>query len=138
MEFKINISDERVSNFTTGAINGLTKQIEEYTDEIIQETERIDARSKESGAISEITNTHIIQAAKSYRTPTRKSKKTKVLQIIATFLNFIAGIMFVPEWFIIVSKNGNESLNMIYMCSFLVVCFVTFAITFISHFTGDD
>lgn len=138
VEIKVNIPDEMVANFTPGAIKGLTKQVEEYTLEVVQETERIDARSKEDGAISEIIDTHIIQAAKAYRAPQRKNKKAKVCQIIASILGYIAGIMFVPEWFKVVGENGNESLNMVYLCLFLVVSFVALATTIISHFIGDD
>ena len=138
VEFKINVLDELVENFTPGAIQGLQKQLEEYTTEIVQETERIDARSKEVGAISEITDTYIIQAAKAYRTPKRGNKKTKVWQIIASILGYVAGIMFVPEWFIIVEENKNESLNMVYLCVFLIVSFAALATTIISHYTGED
>lgn len=138
MQFNIKIPDKMVANFTSGAIKGLTKQVEEYAMEVVQETSRIDARSKEDGAISEITDTHIIQAAKAYRSPKRKNKKAKILQVIASILGFIAGIMFIPECFVSVGENGTTSLDMVYLCFFLVVSFIALATTIISHFIGDD
>ena len=136
IKFTIEIPDKKTDDFTDSACKALQEKVKEYTLEIIQETNRIGTKTKEEND-PEITKTHIIQATKSYRSCKRKNTKLKVFQIISSVFSFVAGIMFLPDFFLIKS-NGETTLNILYLSSFLLVCFLALGCTILSHVLGDD
>lgn len=64
MSVSITVPDIKLKHFTNDAKVTLEKQVELYTDEIIQEAYNLEEGMREDGANKEITSTIILQAVK--------------------------------------------------------------------------
>lgn len=84
MSLQVNIDDNQIDNFSTGAKDELKKQLEKYANNIIKESNLIEEGIREDGANTEITSNIVIQAVRKSRVPSRKKHSTTLLTLKIT------------------------------------------------------
>lgn len=114
MNIEINISNEKIVNFSENAKTELTKQTNRIVNEIIDEASRIEATRRISGTNSEVTQSNVKEVAIQPHLYFRHKNTwgVKIIQITAFITTSIAGALFDIDkfkseshviWFIILS-----------------------------------
>lgn len=137
MEIKFEIPDDKVVNFSGNAKNKIVEQAKEYTLEVINEAERIEWALHEDNASTEITSGIITQAARKFRAPNKNKNQRRlktIVSIVAEVLIFVAGLLFVPEWFM--TKENTLSIG--FLVFYLLLFAAALGTTIVSHFVGGD
>lgn len=137
MEVKFEIPDDKVVDFSGNAKNKIVEQAKEYTLEVISEAEKIEWALHEDDASTEITSGIVTQAARKFRSPSRnKNQKLlkTIISIVAEFLLFIAGLIFIPEWFM----TKEHTLNIVFLVLYLILFAAALGATIVSHFIEGD
>lgn len=136
MEIKFSVPEDKVKYFSGNAKTRVVETCKNYTLELISEAERIELATHEDGSPSEITSSHVSQAAKKFR-PFSIVKRQKigstVLKIISDVLIFCTGIMFLPDQFV-----KNNSFNIAYFVFFLLMLSAAIITTVVSQFLGGE
>lgn len=97
MAVQVNISDERMDNFSKEAQNTLKVQLEKYADEIIHEARLIEEGNREELASTEITSNYVLWAVRKGKMGRPKKKRTLIFFLLksgAYIATFIAGLLF--------------------------------------------
>ena len=96
MAIRVDVDDNKLTNFSMGAQDTLKKQLERYADDIIKEANLIEEGLHENEANTEITSSFVIQAVRKSRTnrPKRKSRFFFPIKITAFVSVFITGGLF--------------------------------------------
>ena len=98
MQIKFDINDNKVNNFTEGAIKRIKKEAEKYTNEVIKESKTFTKSIKEYGTATEITedivvlsirrSRHVVKRKNKFFTICIKLSVDLLLLLCAYFLNF--------------------------------------------------
>lgn len=94
---QINIDDSKINNYSSSAKEELEKQILNYADIIIKESELIEYASREENTTSEVTSTIVATAAKKRNMKvTKKEDKKKIIAIkILSWVSMLfVGLLF--------------------------------------------
>lgn len=96
MNLQVEISDEKIANMTPSAKDELAKQLKEYADNIIKESNLIAEGNLVSGANIEITSNSVLQAVKKYISSPPKKKRVGLvlLKIGAPISMWFPGFLF--------------------------------------------
>ncbi|HFF8434858.1 hypothetical protein [Serratia marcescens] len=97
MSIKIEIPDEDLNGFSAQAQETLKTAIEEFSSELIDETNRLEAGRNASKGAPEVTRGMVIDAKILLKRGLGSPKKgmwPKILQIISAILSLLAGIMY--------------------------------------------
>lgn len=131
MEIKFEIDNNKVQNFTDGAKNRLSLQAQKYTEDVINEAEKVEELLREDGASPEITENIVFQAIRRNRTPIKHRRKwgITVIKILSELLLFISGLLFNQE---------ALSTNIVYFSVFSLVFISALIITIIMHVKDGD
>lgn len=131
MEIKFEIDNNKVQNFTDGAKNRLSLQAQKYTEDVINEAEKVEELLRENGASPEITENIVFQAIRRNRTPIKHRRKwgITIIKILSELLLFISGLMFNQE---------ALSTNIVYFSVFSLVFISALIITIIMHVKDGD
>lgn len=93
---RVNIGNDKLSNFSNEAQDSLKIQLEKYADEIIKEANLIEEGLHEDNASTEITSNYVLWAvrkSKTYR-PKKKRKHFIGIKITAFISSLITGALF--------------------------------------------
>lgn len=93
---KINISNDKIVNFSEKAMSELTQQSNRIVNEIIDEASRIEAYRRISDAKSEVTPSNVKEAATQPHLlfVHKKVWRVKIIQVIASISTLITGSLF--------------------------------------------
>lgn len=96
MAIRVEVDDDKLTNFSRGAQDTLKNQLERYADDIIKEANLIEEGLRENEANTEITSSFVIQAVRKSKTirPKRKSKYSLFIKIVAFVFVLITGALF--------------------------------------------
>jgi len=114
MRIEIDISDEKVQNFSQEAKFELKRQSNRIAEEIVDEAGRIEASRRLPDTNSEVTQSNVKEAATQPRMVVAKKKSftSKIIQLIAFISSLVAGSLLDTEkftqtdhviWFIVMS-----------------------------------
>lgn len=92
MAIRVDIDDNKLSNFSNDAQDTLKLQLEKYANDIIKESNLIEEGLREDEASTEITSSFVIQAVRKSRTsrPKKAHKhlfKVKVVSFVSVFIS---------------------------------------------------
>ena len=92
MAIRVDIDDNKLSNFSNDAQDTLKLQLEKYANDIIKESNLIEEGLREDEASTEITSSFVIQAVRKNRTsrPKKAHKhlfKVKVVSFVSVFIS---------------------------------------------------
>ena len=118
MKISINIDSAKVANFTEGAKQELRSRSKKMIEDLIDEACRIEAARREDEAQQEITQTDVMEGARSKRMRHRQKKKRWqcILQGICPTLGTIAGFIY---------NKDNMVLNITAMFLLIIVTGIT-------------
>ena len=90
------IDNNKIDNFSVDAQNTLKNQIEKYADDIIKEANLIEEDLRESGASTEITSNHVLQAVRKKKTNHNKKPRSGLIwtKVVSSFSLLITGFLF--------------------------------------------
>lgn len=130
MALQVNISDDKVDNFSNEAKAELEKQIKKYGDNIIKESNFIGEAIREDGASMEITSNIVIQAVRKNKMQNKKkSNKTLIIiKIISAFSLLITGFLF--------DENGYE--GAIAKLVFFIIILIVASVSTVLQFVLED
>lgn len=96
MRITIEISDDKIINFSSSAKSELKTHIHRLAEEIVDEASRIEASRRISDTSSEVTQSNVKEAATQPRMTFTKKKgwKFKVIQGVASISTLITGGLF--------------------------------------------
>lgn len=130
MEIKFQVDDEIAANMTKGAINGLVKQSEAYTIEIIKEAERVEESIRERGAQIEITENTIFQAVRRNKTlVNKKNRKVSYVKLGSELTLFLSGLIFNQKMF---------AESMIYLIGYFLLITAAIILTVITYIKDGE
>ena len=130
MAMRVEVDDDKLTNFSRGAQDTLKNQLERYADDIIKEANLIEEGLRENEANTEITSSFVIQAVRKSKTirPKRKSKYSLFIKIAAFVSVLITGALFDLE--AIQTSTGR-------LIAF-IIAFVIASITTILQFIEEE
>lgn len=134
MDIKFQISDNKIRNYTSKAKEELSNVAEKHTLEVIREANKVDEIWRENGVSQQITPNHIIQASRRTKISKKKGILFILLKIVAEFLLFVAGLLFLPEKF----TKSDGSFNLLYFLLFLGVLTTALILTICMHFKEGE
>ena len=97
---EIEIIDSSLSGYSEDAKNNIKEAIEEYSDILIEETDKVEKthRSRTSSSVKEVVGSHVLEANSNLKENFRQSKRDKIiigiLQALASILSVVVGWMW--------------------------------------------
>lgn len=93
---RVNIGNDKLSNFSNEAQGTLKTQLEKYGDEIIKEANLIEEGLRENDASTEITSNYVLWAVRKSKTfrPKKKRKHIIAIKLTAFISSLITGALF--------------------------------------------
>ena len=130
MALQVNIDNDKIDNFSSGAKAELVKQLEKYGDNIIKESNLIEEAIREDGASTEITSNIVIQAVRKSKVPSKKkhSKTLLLLKIVSWASLLLTGFLF--------DSNGYEEATG--KLIFFVICLIVACVSTVLQFVYED
>ena len=132
MEIKFEIDNNKVQNFTDGAKNRLSLQAQKYTEDVINEAEKVEELLKRRWCVTRNNRKYcIFKQFVEIRTPIKHRRKwgITVIKILSELLLFISGLLFNQE---------ALSTNIVYFSVFSLVFISALIITIIMHVKDGD
>ena len=121
---EIEIIDSSLSGYSEDAKNNIKEAIEEYSDILIQETDKVEKthRSRTSSSVKEVVGSHVLEANSNLKENFRQSKRDKIiigiLQALASILSVVVGWMW------------DSDANKINLPMFILIIAITLLIIF--------
>lgn len=124
MKLEIEIDDSNISYLSSDAKQALKKQAQVYVNDVIDEASLIEEAIRESGANSEITSNHILQAVRKNKKnfAMKKPKYITAMKIINPFALLFTGWLFDKDGY-----TGN-SIKLIMFIGALITSTITIVI----------
>lgn len=97
---EIEIIDSSLSGYSEDAKNNIKEAIEEYSEILIEETDKVEKthRSRTSSSVKEVVGSHVLEANSNLKENFKQSKRDKIiigiLQILASILSVVVGWMW--------------------------------------------
>lgn len=94
---EIEIIDSSLSGYSEDAKNNIKEAIEEYSEILIEETDKVEEthRSRTSSSVKEVVGSHVLEANSNLKENFRQSKRDKkiigILQVSASILSVVVG-----------------------------------------------
>lgn len=101
MKIEFDILDDKVQNFSSDAKTELSDQAKRLTEDVVDEASRIENQRRMPDTKSEVTQSHVNEAASHPRRffRPRKSLLSKIIQLVAFISTMVAGSMLDPDKF---------------------------------------
>lgn len=121
---EIEIIDSSLSGYSEDAKNNIKEAIEEYSEILIEETDKVEKthRSRTSSSVKEVVGSHVLEANSNLKENFRQSKRDKIiigiLQVLASILSIVVGWMW------------DSDANKINLPMFILIIAVTLLILF--------
>ena len=121
---EIEIIDSSLSGYSEDAKNNIKEAIEEYSDILIEETDKVEKthRSRTSSSVKEVVGSHVLEANSNLKENFRQSKRDKIiigiLQALASILSVVVGWMW------------DRDANKINLPMFILIIAITLLIIF--------
>ena len=121
---EIEIIDSSLSGYTEDAKNNIKEAIEEYSEILIEETDKVEKthRSRTSSSVKEVVGSHVLEANSNLKENFRQSKRDKIiigiLQVFTSILSVVVGWMW------------DSDANKINLPMFILIIAVTLLILF--------
>lgn len=121
---EIEIIDSSLSGYSEDAKNNIKEAIEEYSEILIEETDKVEKthRSRTSSSVKEVVGSHVLEANSNLKENFRQSKRDKIiigiLQVLASILSVVVGWMW------------DSDANKINLPMFILIIAVTLLILF--------
>lgn len=121
---EIEIIDSSLSGYSEDAKNNIKEAIEEYSDILIEETDKVEKthRSRTSSSVKEVVGSHVLEANSNLKENFRQSKRDKIiigiLQALASILSVVVGWMW------------DSDANKINLPMFILIIAITLLIIF--------
>ncbi|WP_434296295.1 hypothetical protein [Clostridium sporogenes] len=117
MKLEIDIDDRTIAYLSSDAKQALKKQAQTYVKDVINEASLIEEAIRESGANSEITSNHILQAVRKNKKKfvVKKPKYVTAMNIINPFALLFTGWLF--------DKDGYAG-NQIKLAMFIIMLII--------------
>ena len=121
---EIEIIDSSLSGYSEDAKNNIKEAIEEYSEILIEETDKVEKthRSRTSSSVKEVVGSHVLEANSNLKENFRQSKRDKIiigiLQVLASILSIVGGWMW------------DSDANKINLPMFILIIAVTLLILF--------
>jgi len=130
MALQVNIDNDKIDNFSSGAKAELVKQLEKYGDNIIKESNLIEEAIREDGASTEITSNIVIQAVRKSKVPSKKKhgKTLLFLKIVSWASLLLTGFLF--------DINGYEEATGKLIV--FVICLIVACVSTVLQFVYED
>ena len=97
---EIEIIDSSLSGYSEDAKNNIKEAIEEYSEILIEETDKVEKthRSRTSSSVKEVVGSHVLEANSNLKENFRQSKRDKIiigiLQVFTSILSVVVGWMW--------------------------------------------
>lgn len=97
---EIEIIDSSLSGYSEDAKNNIKEAIEEYSEILIEETDKVEKthRSRTSSSVKEVVGSHVLEANSNLKENFKQSKRDKIiigiLQMLASILSVVVGWMW--------------------------------------------
>ena len=121
---EIEIIDSSLSGYSEDAKNNIKEAIEEYSEILIEETDKVEKthRSRTSSSVKEVVGSHVLEANSNLKENFKQSKRDKIiigiLQIFASILSVVVGWMW------------DSDANKINLPMFIIIIAITLLILF--------
>jgi hypothetical protein len=121
---EIEIIDSSLSGYSEDAKNNIKEAIEEYSEILIEETDKVEKthRSRTSSSVKEVVGSHVLEANSNLKENFKQSKRDKIiigiLQILASILSVVVGWMW------------DSDANKINLPMFILIIAITLLILF--------
>lgn len=121
---EIEIIDSSLSGYSEDAKNNIKEAIEEYSEILIEETDKVEKthRSRTSSSVKEVVGSHVLEANSNLKENFKQSKRDKIiigiLQIFASILSVVVGWMW------------DSDANKINLPMFILIIAITLLILF--------
>ncbi|MEZ7601927.1 hypothetical protein O3611_04400 [Streptococcus sp. 27098_8_91] len=121
---EIEIIDSSLSGYSEDAKNNIKEAIEEYSEILIEETDKVEKthRSRTSSSVKEVVGSHVLEANSNLKENFRQSKRDKIiigiLQVFTSILSVVVGWMW------------DSDANKINLPMFILIIAVTLLILF--------
>lgn len=121
---EIEIIDSSLSGYSEDAKNNIKEAIEEYSEILIEETDKVEKthRSRTSSSVKEVVGSHVLEANSNLKEYFKQSKRDKIiigiLQILASILSVVVGWMW------------DSDANKINLPMFILIIAITLLILF--------
>ena len=121
---EIEIIDSSLSGYSEDAKNNIKEAIEEYSEILIEETDKVEKthRSRTSSSVKEVVGSHVLEANSNLKENFRQSKRDKIiigiLQVLASILSIVVGCMW------------DSDANKINLPMFILIIAITLLILF--------
>lgn len=126
MEVRLQVDNSKVTGFSTGAIDAITKCCQEYMDGIIEEAKRIE-QSDRVGGTQEVIASHVDEAKKNYRRTPTKTTSYIIINVIVEVLLLVIGAMF---------DTGSLTQNNIYLIIYVSLLALTVVLLVLKYSKG--
>ena len=116
--------DSSLSGYSEDAKNNIKEAIEEYSEILIEETDKVEKthRSRTSSSVKEVVGSHVLEANSNLKENFRQSKRDKIiigiLQVFTSILSVVVGWMW------------DSDANKINLPMFILIIAVTLLILF--------
>ena len=103
MEYKINIDDDKLTDFSNSALSTLKNHITKYASDIIDEANRIGDGAREDNAKKEVVSSYVERACIKYRYFVKKKEsrwfliKKIVSDVFLTASGILGSLAFSPD-----------------------------------------
>lgn len=134
LQLQFEISDNDLTHFSQEAKRRLVEQAKSHTLEIMRESNRVEEMFRADGTSQEITESIVVQAISRNKIKRKKKPYIIAFKILSEVLIFIAGLLFVPEWFV----KYNNVLNWAYIVFIFILITVAIGLTIVMHFKDGD
>ena len=130
MALQVNIDNDKIDNFSSGAKAELVKQLEKYGDNIIKESNLIEEAIREDGASTEITSNIVIQAVRKSKVPSKKKHDKTLL-----FLKIVSWASLLLTGFLFDSNGYEEATGKLIV---FVICLIVACVSTVLQFVYED
>ena len=130
MALQVNIDNDKIDNFSSGAKAELVKQLEKYGDNIIKESNLIEEAIREDGASTEITSNIVIQAVRKSKVPSKKKHGKTLL-----FLKIVSWASLLLTGFLFDSNGYDEATEKLIV---FVICLIVACVSTVLQFVFED
>ena len=130
MALQVNIDNDKIDNFSSGAKTELIKQLEKYGDNIIRESNLIEEAIREDGASTEITSNIVIQAVRKSRVPSKKKNNKTLL-----FIKIISWASLLLTGFLFDSNGYEGAMGKLIL---FMICLIVSCVSTVLQFVYED
>ncbi|WP_455810150.1 hypothetical protein [Clostridium butyricum] len=132
MPIRIEVTDENLTYFSEGAREELKNHLENYSMEVIKETDRLEETIRNDSNTPEITRTIVKRAITNYKnsfTPSKKKNKQYLIKTISSLSIFFAGVA---------CDFSSFKTNTVQLIIFLILALIATISTTIMYIREDE